>query len=573
MMSRLLILVPLLLVAAPPASGQLVRGMVREAESGQAIESGVVTLLDDDGAAVRAVLTDSAGAFGLRAPGAGAYRLRFERLGFRPVTSDRFTLDAGETETKALRATPVSISLERIVVTDRPRCRVLPEADTLTARVWSAVRSVLAVAAAGEIGLYPYVTIERYERDYDHRRKLVTKERKWTSTGPSTSPFVALAAGELEKYGFIARHGDSVTFYAPEARTLIAEEFLRTHCFRVRDERALSGRVGLEIEPVPGRFLPDIKGTLWIDAVSGELRRLEFAYVNLPPNVPRDDVDGWVEFRRLPRGAWIVDRWALRLPLVGRPPPRIVYGSGAVAGERSVERARELLGTHEEGGRVVSLESKRPRASNASTTTVAVRGWVRTPVGEPVPGARAFLSGTGHSSVTDREGSFAMLDVTPARYRLSFTHARFDTLGIVGEVVEIDANGTSEHQLTMPTDDEIARSACGVGEADGSRQAPTLLYGYVREGSSPAVVPGAVVTVAWRVATPRGPTVGTRNEAREAQSDGAGRYQLCGVPREIQLTVRATQGLKRGLEQRIGPFTLAVNRVDVALARTRPPDR
>jgi hypothetical protein len=571
MTPRLIVLLTLLVVVPPPASGQIVRGTAREAESGQAIESGVVTLLDIDGVAIRAVLTDSLGQFGVRAPVAGAYRLRFERLGFRPITSDRFTLDAGETETKTLQATPVSISLERIVVTDRPRCRVLPEADTLTARVWSAVRGVLAAAAAGETGLYPYVTIERYERDYDYRRKLVTKERKWTSTGASAAPFVALAAQELEKHGFAKRHGDSVTFYAPEARTLIAEEFLRTHCFRVRDERTERGRVGLDIEPVPGRFLPDIKGTLWVDAASGELRRLEFVYVNLPANVPRENADGWVEFRRLPRGAWIVDRWALRLPLVGSPPPQSVYGAGVpVAGELPPERTRDLLGTHEEGGRVVSLESQRPRAPSASTTTVAVHGRVRTASGEPVPGARAFLSGTGHSSVTDREGRFAMLDVTPARYRLSFTHPRFDTLGVVGQVVEVDATGTGEHHLTMPTDEEIARSACSAQETERSGQPATLLYGYVRDGSSPAVVPQATVTVGWRVPIPRGPTVAVRSEGFEVQSDATGRYQVCGVPRETQLSVRATQGARRGLEQRIDPLAAPVNRLDVVLLRGRP---
>jgi hypothetical protein len=560
----------LVLLVAVPARlpGQIVQGAAREGESSRAIESGVVTLLDADGAAIGAVLTDSLGEFALRAPVAGAYRLRFERLGFRPVITDRFTLEAGETETKTIRAAPVSISLERIVVRDRPRCRILPEADTLTARVWSAVRGVLAAAAAGEVDLYPYVTIERYERDYDARRNVVTSERRWTSTGASRAPFVAVTASELEKHGFVQHHGDSVTFYAPEARTLIAEEFLRTHCFRVRDERAERGRVGLDIEPVPRRFLPDIKGTLWVDAMSGELRRLEFVYVNLPPGVPRGEADGWVEFRRLPRGAWIVDRWAMRLPLVGPPPPRSGYGSGLV-GEVSAERTRELLGVHEEGGRVVSLDLQ-PQRSNAAANTVIVRGSVRTASGEPVPGARAFLSGTGHSSITDREGTFAILDVTPGRYRLSFTHPRFDTLGVVGQVIDVDASGTGEHQMRMPTEEEIARSACAGQNVESSDQPMTLLYGYVRDGSSTAVVPAATVTVSWRLAIARGPTVGVRSEALEVQSDAAGRYQVCGVPREIQLSARATHGIRRGPDQRVDPLTAPLNRVDVALVRARP---
>lgn len=547
---------------ASSAQGQIVRGTAHEAESGRVIESGVVTLLDAGGAPIRAVLTDSLGEFGLRAPSPGSYRLRFERLGFRPTTTDRFTLDEGETETRPLRVAAVSVSLEKIVVIDKPRCRVLPEADTVTARVWSAVRGVLASAAAGETGWYPYVTVERYEREYDYRRKLVTRERKWTSTGATTSPFVAMDAKSLEKHGFVVNYRDSVMFYAPEARTLIAEEFLRTHCFRVRDERTARGRVGLDIEPVPGRFAPDIKGTLWLDAASGELTRLDFVYVNLPPNVPRENSEGWVEFRRLPRGAWVVDRWLLRLPLVGPPPRPSAYGSGSpVPGELPTERATDLIGTREEGGRIVSLEMQRPRAPARPTMTVAVQGSVRTATGTPVPGARAFLSGTGHSSVTDREGLFAMLDVPTGRYRLSFTHPRLDTIGIVGPVVELHVTNSAEHHLTMPTDDDIARAACGTTEA------ATLIYGYVREAGSPAVVPDATVTFAWRSATPRGPTVGVRNESREVRSDATGYYALCGVPREIPLTASAARGERRGAEHRIEPVVSSVSRFDVELAR------
>ena len=569
MRPRLVIPFTLLLALPTLALGQIVRGSVLEEESRRPIESGVITLLAANGEPIRAVLSDSLGNFGVRAPGPGAYRLRFERLGFRPVTTDRFTLDEGETETRELRAAMVSVSLERIVVTDNPRCRVLREADTLTARVWSAVRGVLASAAAGEIGWYPYVTIERYERDYDYRRRLVTRERKWTSTGPSTSPFVALAAEELERRGFIVRRGDSVVYYAPEARTLIAEEFLRTHCFRVRDERTERGRVGLDIEPVPGRYLPEIKGTLWLDAATGELRRLDFTYVNLPPSVPRENADGWVEFRRLPRGAWVVDRWAMRLPLVGKPPPQSPYGAGVpVAGELPVERTTELLGTHEEGGRIVSLEAERPRRPSAPTTTVAVRGAVRNARGEPVPGARAFLSGTGHSSVTDREGQYAMLDVPVGRYRLSFTHARFDTLGIVGPVVDVHADGAREHELRMPSDEEIAQSACAGKGPEGSAHPPTLLYGYVRESDSPAVVPDATVTVAWRASIARGPTVGVREEKLEVHADASGSYQVC-VPRDTQLSLRAARGPRRGTDYRIEPISLPVTRMDVPLARGR----
>jgi hypothetical protein len=209
MKTRLVSLLLASLALPLPVQPQAVRGLVRDAQSERAIESGVVTLVDAGGSSIRAVLTDSLGHFALLAPQPGAYRLRFERLGYVPTTTDRFTLQPGETITRTIRATAVTISLAQIVVRDTPRCRVLKDADTLTARVWTSVRSVLASAAAGEMGVYPHVTIERYERDFDQRVNAVTRERKWTSTGASASPFVALPTESLVRDGFVQRRAGS----------------------------------------------------------------------------------------------------------------------------------------------------------------------------------------------------------------------------------------------------------------------------------------------------------------------------------------------------------------------------
>jgi hypothetical protein len=267
-----------------------------------------------------------------------------------------------------------------------------------------------------------------------------------------------------------------------------------------------------------------------------------------------------------------VDRWALRLPYVGRPPGAAAYGPPVpTAGESTMDRAPQLLGSLEEGGRIVSMERESRRTSGVSAVTVAVRGFVRTAAGEPVAGARAFLSGTGHSSVTDREGAFAMLDVTPARYQLSFTHPRFDTLDVVGPVVEIDARDSAQHVLTMPTGDDIARSVCAarMSQPAHTPATHTLLYGYVRDGASPAVVADATVRATWRLSRPRGPTVGVRSQSIEVESDGTGRYQLCGIPTDAPFTIRVSRGARRGAERRIDALSSTVIRVDLELPKGR----
>lgn len=546
---------------------QTVRGSVHDADTERAIESGVITLVEPDGAFVRAVLTDSLGTFAVLAPEPGAYRLRFERLGYAPITTDRFTLQPGETITRAIVARPVTASLARIVVRDTPRCRVLREADTLTARVWTSVRTVLAATVAGEDGVYPHVTIERYERDVDSRTNTVTKDNRWTTTGASASPFVALAADVLIRDGFVQRRGDSTYFYAPEASTLIADPFLRTHCFRVNDDRRERGRVGLDIEPVPGRRVADLRGTLWLDAESGELRRLDFIYVNLPTTVPFGTASGWVEFRKLPNGAWIVDRWALRMPLLAPKQRAAAYGP-PVPGQETLPSAAgyELAGSHEEGGRVVSLE---PLAARGRQTTTAndVRGRVTSAEGGPVPGARVFLSGTSHAAVTDSAGQFALANVAAGTYRLSFVHPRLDTLGIVADAVQIDTRDTTSHTLRMPTDRHIAQAACTNAPGDSTT---TLVYGVVIDGATPEPIPHSKVLVSWRPPAPSGSVVARRPTSLEVTAGADGLFQVCGVPSDVPVDLVPLRDGLRGRQIRVAPGDAIVRRADVSFQEPPP---
>ena len=162
-----------------------------------------------------------------------------------------------------------------------------------------------------------------------------------------------------------------------------------------------------------------------------------------------------------------------------------------------------------------------------------------------------------------------MLDVTPGPYRLSFTHPRFDTLGIVGPVVDVDARTPSDHVLTMPTDEQIVRAACAVNRSSVTDGGPSLLYGYVRDGSSPAVVAGAAITVAWRSVATQGAAVAVRTESLITESDADGQYQLCGVPTDVKLTVRVSRQSRQSAEIPLGPLGTVVSRFDVELPQAR----
>lgn len=71
---------------------QVVRGAVIDRGTDAPLAGTLVLLVDSAGTIARRALTDDAGEYRLHAPAAGTYRVRTLRIGFRPVTSDPFTL-------------------------------------------------------------------------------------------------------------------------------------------------------------------------------------------------------------------------------------------------------------------------------------------------------------------------------------------------------------------------------------------------------------------------------------------------------------------------------------------------
>ena len=103
---------------------------------------------------------------------------------------------------------------------------------------------------------------------------------------------------------------DSLVYYAPDAEVLLSDAFLETHCLRaVAPPTGRAGQLGLAVEPVPrrGAKRADVRGTLWIDTASFELRDFEFEYTDLPPTVPEGRAGGRVGFGRLADGACSVE--------------------------------------------------------------------------------------------------------------------------------------------------------------------------------------------------------------------------------------------------------------------------
>jgi hypothetical protein len=99
---------------------------------------------------------------------------------------------------------------------------------------------------------------------------------------------------------------------------------------------------------VSDREVPDVRGTLWLDARTFELKLVEFKYSRLPVATTNRHVGGEVRFARLPTGAWIVERWFIRMPRYGDKP---TTRSTGVPGQRPIV-TYPLTRLIEEGGTV-----------------------------------------------------------------------------------------------------------------------------------------------------------------------------------------------------------------------------
>lgn len=178
-----------------PLSGQVVRGQLLSADTGIPLE-GAMMVLQADGQEVGVVLTNGAGRFILRAPSAGTYTVRADRIGFASTLSDPFQLARGDTLDLRMVSQVQVIELEGLYIEGESRCTVRPEAGRAVALalVWEEARKALAATAfTEEQGLYRY-RIVRFLRELDKRARRVLQESRRVTGGYLRTPFESLPA-------------------------------------------------------------------------------------------------------------------------------------------------------------------------------------------------------------------------------------------------------------------------------------------------------------------------------------------------------------------------------------------
>ncbi len=341
-------------VAARAAHAQSVRGTVVQSDSTSAA-SGVVALLigaATDSTFARAV-TSSRGAFLLRAPRAGAYRVRILRLGQAPTTSARIQLAGTETISLRMVLANRPLVLARRDVRGKDECRVRPDSGLLVAQLLMEARTALLASVSTSLDGERIAEYQRFARLEDTRGRLVAPEETLTVNTLSAQPFASLSPDSLARSGFVTTAGDSIQYFGPDAEVLLSDAFAAGHCFHVvKGTGARAGSVGVAFRPVAARRgVVDIRGTLWMDSASAALQMIEYTYDPSAADERRAGVGGEVHFARTDGGLWFVSHWNIRMPRVA------VRRTAPVLGPRPIpaRTIRVLEGVRRTGGEVVAL--------------------------------------------------------------------------------------------------------------------------------------------------------------------------------------------------------------------------
>lgn len=564
---RLALGIALVLVALP-AQAQVVRGTARERAGGVPVPGVLVTLEPADGASLsgaladRSVLTDAQGAYALRAPSPGRYRVSAKRIGVQRVLTEPFTLSDGETRQLDLELDATVHTLEEVIVASEVLCVLYPDQRRVVAALWDEIRAALTATTISVRDSLVAGRVSRYALLLEPTSLKVVREARAEAEGLIHRPFASPSGDSLSLNGYwgpIA--GDTLAFYGPDTEVLVSDAFRRDHCFSVvRDRRDRAGLTGLAFEPSPNHRTPDIKGTLWVDSRTAELRLVEFSYTNLPRIEHIERVGGEVHFARLPNGAWIVRRWFIRMPRFGYASFRVESKETWSAQGFQLPKVNEIL---EEGGDVTGEFLRGERSAR-----LVVSGLVQDSTGAAFAGAKVRVLGTEVVADADSAGQFRLAGILPGFYVLVAEHPDYARYGIPAaetDLVVDTASAAGASLRAFGTDALVTRMCEGRGIAEDRMAVRLVLVDSV----SGAPVADTPVRMTWQEY--EGGTAGAIGVRRpramrvDGTTDAGGGVTLCGVPAGASIRV----GFPRGESQLLRPTPVRLPQGRVATQRVQ----
>jgi hypothetical protein len=485
------------------------------------VAGALIAALGSNGVPGPAVLTSAEGYAVVPVRGSASPRLLVRRIGFVPDTTAAISPPADVSSIIDVVARARRVTLSTVEVVTAPPCTAQAASPSASAdAAWTQVRTALEASMATRDQRLVATSALTVERGLDPDGTL----RYVDTTGRGRSgerPFVSPAPAMLERSGYFKRHDDgSEEFFAPDERVLLSDGFTRLHCVTLaRDVRRDSSgtQLALAFAPREGNPRPEIRGLIWIDSATSELRRVQFEYLHVPLAAAVDSLGGSVSFQHLASGAWIVSEWALRMPRMGMASSATAYNA--------------FTGYIEVGG---SARVVRELAIPAATVARGIIGLVFDSLtNRPLAGAHVHLADPARDAIADSLGVFHFDSLAPGVHTVWADHPALDAVGLytLATRTDLTPRATTRLTLAVPSFATLWHRACGTAAVPSTNG---LLFGQV---SNPAALPsgptaarGALVNATW--------TSGRRS----IQPDSTGSYVACGMPSEekISLSVIAT---------------------------------
>ncbi|MEO6445046.1 MAG: carboxypeptidase-like regulatory domain-containing protein [Gemmatimonadaceae bacterium] len=528
------------LLARPRVAGaQVARGVVVEQVSNTPLAGVLMELVraDQDREVVGPVasaLSDAEGSFALLASAPGRYRVVAKRIGVRRFTSAPFDLSVGESRTFQVVLEALDYRLPEVVVMANTLCTRNPADAARVTALWEEARTALSAAEISLRDRLFTAEVTRYVRQLDPKSRRVLNETRSEVRGVVASPFYSAPPESLSALGYWRPSPDGGDYYfGPDATVLLSDVFLGEHCFHpVNGKGSRSAMVGLAFTPVAGRPVPDVTGTLWLDERTFELRLVEFAYDRVREGVDSAAVGGEVHFARLPNGAWIVRRWFIRIPGLGRPAQPL-----STRGDSPWVLVRPTMNRLSESGGLVTTDDLRPAVRLATVTGVLRDSSGKRPLAQALVG----IAGTARRNTPDASGRFTIDSVVPGSRALVVTAPGYDSLGVAAAQVPLELTSGESRQVQVTASDtrvlteQLCREAAPWGRG--------TLHVTVRDSASGAAATGMQGTVGWMSTIGR--EAGDSIPATTPGVAGAtGSLVFCAVPsgRSLEVVIRRADG-------------------------------
>jgi hypothetical protein len=515
------------------AASQIVRGVVTERAS-RAPLPGVLVSLERMNAAgqplgANSALTNERGEYAIRASTEGRYLVSAKRIGAQRFTSTEFDLAAGETKRIDVALDAVLFTLPEVIVSAETFCMTRADQAQRVASLWEEARTALT---ATQISLRDRLfrgRVNRYVRELDPKTLRVLSESRADLQGLFDKPFASVTGDSLSRGGYWYELPDGSSVYnAPDADALLSSAFLRDHCFAaVEGGRDRRGLVGIAFAPQRNRHIADVRGTLWLDARTFELRFVEFRYTRLA-TADSTRIGGELHFARLASGAWVVRRWFIRMP-------QFAHYQGAPLSVMDLTRPSVMVrpGIYrliEEGGDVVA------QGLRLFEKPASIVGVVLDSSGRPFSGATVRLAGTPFTTVAGVDGRFQIDSLPAGNHTLVVEHDGYSALGTTAadSALTLAEAETVRVSLRAAASAELVARLCD-GKALPAKRAVLRLT--MLDTTTAAALTGLAVWVRWAgSASPTGSLEAPSN-GLQSSTDARGVVTFCDVPGDLPLEV------------------------------------